>query len=186
MNLACRTRDCRPRECAPCTRRGLAHRASDCVRSLCCPRSVRRPSTARARPRDRARGRRIRVAHRRVECGRDVLHGIEDREVVGAEFRRAVELAVAVHGRIATIRAGQVVHVRLRIGPVANGGDDVALCASRPLRRAAGSSPCAMRSRPVGEILDRHACECAHGRARSFARPPALIECDAPTPRART
>lgn len=47
--------------------------------------------------------RRIGIAYRCAEGRRHVGGRVEDREVVGAEFRRTVQLAVAVHGGIAAV-----------------------------------------------------------------------------------
>ena len=173
---------CRARARRPCTKRGLAHRASGCARSPCCPRSPRCPNTATAASAaccsssacsDPAPARGCDVAVLRLR--------IEDRELVRRELGRAVQLAVGVDGRIAPIRAAQVVHVRFVGRPVAHGRDDVALDAARP--RRLGVRQLALRDAlgPIGEILRRHAAELVHrGREHLLAR---LARLNAPHPR---
>ena len=60
--------------------------------------------------------------------------GIEDGHVVRTQLERTVEQTFRVHRRIAAIGRDNVVQVRLGIGPVPPGDDDVALEALRPRR----------------------------------------------------
>ncbi len=101
---------------------------------------------------------------------------IEDRELVGAELRRAVQLAVAVDGRVAAIGAAQVVHVALLGRPVAHGGDDVALDALRALRLRVRQLALRDAVGPLGEVLQRHAAELPIAVCDHVARRPGRTE----------
>ena len=125
----------------------LARRTSGCARWSGCSRSLRRPSTATAH-RDRrfdaggVFGSRTGSLHlaRRVAAPDRAPGGI------GAHLERAVDQAVGVDRGIAPVGRDLVVQVGLRVGPVPQRDDDVALDALRPRRLRGGTSPAAMRS----------------------------------------
>ena len=83
----------------------------------------------------RRRRRRVRIANRQLDLSRLVAVGIEHRQVVGAQFERAVDRPVRVERGIAAIGRDDIVEVGLRIGPVPHRDDDVALEALRARRR---------------------------------------------------
>ena len=64
-----------------------------------------------------------------------VPHRIQHRQVIGAEFERAVDQAVRVPRRIAPVGRDLVVQIGLRIGPVPLGDHDVPFDALRTRRR---------------------------------------------------
>ena len=114
---------------------------------------------------------------------RGVRLRIEDRELVGRELGRAVELAVGVDRRIAAVGAAQVVHVGLVGRPIAHRRDDVALDAARPLRLRMRQLALRDALGPIGEILRRHAAELIHRGRRASGCRPDRTECAAPTRR---
>ena len=141
------------------------------------------PVGRRLRRRRAVRRRRARILHGRVERRRGVGLRIENRELVGRELGRAVELAVGVDRRIAAIGAAQVVHVGFVGRPIAHGRDDVALDAARPRRLRMRQLALAQRARS-----NRRDTSAARRRADSSRTPasgcrPARTECAAPTRR---
>ena len=100
--------------------------------------------------------RHLRIAHRRPEDGGDVLHRVEDRDVVGAVLRRAVQRTVAIHRREAAIAGDEVVQVLLVVHPVAQRDDDVALHALRPLRLGERQLALGDAIGPVAVVGERH------------------------------
>jgi hypothetical protein len=104
-----------------------------------------------------ARGRLgARIAHGQRHAAGGVAHGIQHRQIVGAELERAVDRAVRIQAGIPPIGCGQVVQVRFRIGPVPLSDDDVAFEALRPRRRRRHLTSLDTVG-PVGEHLQRAA-----------------------------
>ena len=108
------------------------------------------PQIGRRRHRVGAVRRRVRVAHRVLHFGRDLLQRVEHRPEVGAVLRRAIKLAIRVDRRLAPVGRDQIVHVRRRAAPVPEREDEVALEALRPLRLrerklARGDAVCPVR-----------------------------------------
>ena len=78
---------------------------------------------------------RVTIAHRHAHRGLRHLHRIQNRHVVRAELRGAVDQAECVDRGLASIGHGQIVDVVLRREPVVHGDDEVALHAVRSRRR---------------------------------------------------
>ena len=103
--------------------------------------------------------RRVGVPHRGSEARDRVRRGIQDRQHVGRVLRRAVEWAVGVDPRIATIRGDQIVKILLRVAPLPRGHDDVTLDALRSRRRAVRQLAPRDAIGPVAVVLERCAPE---------------------------
>ena len=105
--------------------------------------------------REIGRARRVGIAHRHVDRRRGVLHRIEHRQILRAFLGRAIERTVGVDGRIASVGADRIVQIGLRVRPVPQRHDEVALDPLRALRRGrrhgAGGNPVG----PVGEQFQR-------------------------------
>ena len=95
-------------------------------------------------------------------CVARVRRRIDDGQVIGALFERAVDRTVRVHGRIALVARDLVVEIDLRIGPVPHRDDDVALAALRPRRRRrrqlAGGNPIGPVARTSPSARGRPTC----------------------------
>ncbi len=124
--------------CAPRPTREPAYPSRSCGPSSGCSRSLRRPSTATAPP--------AACSTELGVCGSRTLSftwlvalrlRIDDGQVIAALFERSVDGAVGVHGRITLVARDLVVQIDLRIGPVPQRDDDVALPALRT-RRSGG------------------------------------------------
>ncbi len=79
---------------------------------------------------------------------------VKNRQIVGAEFECAVDLAVGIESRVPAIRRNLVVQVRFRVRPVPLGNHDVALDAAwarRRRRELSGGDAIG----PVGEYSQR-------------------------------
>ena len=105
------------------------------------------------------RFRHVRILHRHLEERHLVRLRIQDRNVVGRVFGRAVQRAVGVDGRIAPVRRDQVVQIMLLGAPFPGGDDDVALDALGPRRLGLRQFALGDAVGPVAEILVRHAAE---------------------------
>src|SRR5262249_59512866 len=90
--------------------------------------------------------------------------------VVGRVLRRAVELAVGVHRRIAPVRGDQVVQVLLRIAPFPRRHDDVALDTLWPWRLHGRQFALGDAIGPVAEVLERRAAEHLRERVQHEGR----------------
>ena len=122
----------------------------------------------RGRERPHARGvsrperfRHARIGHRHLERRHPGGLRVQDRHVVGRVFRRAVERAVAVDGRIAPVRGDQVVEIVLLGAPLPGSDHDVALDALRPLRLGEGQLALGDAIGPLAVVLVRHRGEIA-------------------------
>ena len=128
------------------------------------------------------RGRRLRrgVAHGERDAAGAVGRRIQNRHEVGAQLERSVHRPVRVDGRVAAVRRHHVVQVRLRVGPVPQRDDDVALDAARTRRRRRHRAGCDAVG-PAREHLKRAlAAEAVQRVAHLAAR---LSRLHAPVPR---
>ena len=122
----------------------------------------------------------VRIADGELHLVDRVLRRIEDGQVIGAQLESAVDGPVRVHGGVAPIRRHFVVQVRLRVGPVPQRDDHVALHSLRPRRRR---RQLAARHaiRPVAEQQQRalaaQLLEAAHHVAARLARLDAPLPC---------
>ncbi len=76
--------------------------------------------------------RRLGVAYDELDLRRGVRSRIDDRHVISAGLKRAVDRAVGIHRRIALVARDLVMQIRLRIGPIPHRHHDVAFAALRP------------------------------------------------------
>ena len=103
----------------------------------------------------------VRIADRRMEQARAVLHRIDHRDVVPAVFGLAEHRAIAVDGGIALVGRDQVVQVMLLVRPVPGGHHDVAFHALRALRGLARQLALGDAVGPIGQIGERRGAELA-------------------------
>src|SRR3970040_1610733 len=110
-----------------------------------------------------------------------VVDGIEDRELVRAQLRRAIERSIAVGGRVAPVGARQVVHVARGLGPVPDRDDDVSLEPARTFRPTRRKLAGGDTVRPFPEIFVGYPAELADRLADHDVR--RLTGLRAPRPR---
>ena len=122
----------------------------------------------------------LRIQHLRPECRVGVGHRIQDRKVVGAQFRRAEYLSIRVDRGIPPIRSRKIVQVGLGIRPVPHGRDHVAFDALRAFGYPGGRFAGGDAVGPVRQVLEGHAGEA--GRKRFDHLPCGLSGLDAADP----
>src|SRR5580692_8475625 len=97
----------------------------------------------------------IGITYGRFERRRGVMERVEHRKIIGAQFRRAIEQAVAVDGGVPPIGARQIVQIGFAVRPVSYRSDDVAFDAARTRGRQRGYFACGDAVGPIGEVRYR-------------------------------